>query len=561
MRLKLRRDSCRSDGAGASTKEDAEEETAETQAEPNQASQVSKEIEIKKEPDEASSLQANGGKPAENSDSAQAGPTVKEAVTSAGAQATDAEMSGADAEVEAAGSADGKGDGEAGGENERSEAVEGGKKEIEVIEGEEEEQNLGGTSLQPGDDAVPDATKVKGLRSAIQSSPQPKGPPQLSLNRIFLSFAANRKRLAIDAEAVKWVKIHRSEHWVEICIDVTRQSDQAMRKKGEEYLVCNGTLLEKRTKGQENYTAVTKSDIAAAWDAAQADTKPARARCLRRSTSSCHPSSVCRLVYRDGPARATRPIRTAARTSLAPQERPQRASRHPSAGQHRHRGKSDTAVSVATAQHVWTGKIEVLDPDPPPSMSRFLYDWVKESFIGSQKERRKFIYELLGREKKPTIKAEEDFPTASSEESDNARDARIARSFVEIVCVSSKASASPLPRLVRDARLDLVHHLDDLPGSVDARPARPVARRRRCTGEGGSRSNAHGVPTSDAVEGGRSDVEGRRRVGEEGRRCSRRAVKAAGVAKSGVQGRRHQQAGRQQHHGGAGARHGKRKRG
>ncbi|KAJ1021125.1 hypothetical protein NDA16_003911 [Ustilago loliicola] len=111
------------------------------------------------------------------------------------------------------------------------------------------------------------SSKGKKAKSAAEPAPAPqaKGPPQLSLNRIFLSFAANRKRLAIDAEAVKAVRIHRSEHWVEIIIDASRQNASASRKKGEEYLVCNGTLLEKRAKGQENYTAVTRSEIASVW--------------------------------------------------------------------------------------------------------------------------------------------------------------------------------------------------------------------------------------------------------------------------------------------------------
>lgn len=103
-----------------------------------------------------------------------------------------------------------------------------------------ESSNEAKQSDQP---AITASSKGKKPKSAAESVPQAKGPPQLSLNRIFLSFAANRKRLAIDAEAIKSVKIHRSEHWVEIVIDTSRQTASAGRKKGEEYLVCNGTLV------------------------------------------------------------------------------------------------------------------------------------------------------------------------------------------------------------------------------------------------------------------------------------------------------------------------------
>lgn len=551
-------------GPEPSTKEDAEAQTAETQAEQSQALQDPEETEIKNEPEETSALQANEVKAAEDSDSAQAGPAVEEALTSKGAEPTDAAMLGADAEVEAAGKVDGKGDGEAEGENEGGEAVEGENKGIDVVEGEEDTKDAEATSLQPGDDAAPDATKVKGLRSAVQSSPQPKGPPQLSLNRIFLSFAANRKRLAIDAEAVKSVKIHRSEHWVEICIDVTRQSDQVTRKKGEEYLVCNGTLLEKRTKGQENYTAVTKSDIAAAWDAVQPDVKPAESETpdeehLELPPFFRLPDSTTEMVLHvqlDPSAPLPEPAwlrKNDLNELLATLQRGSTAIA----------GKSDTAVLVATAQHVWTGKIEVMDPDPPPSMSTFLYEWVKESFIGSQKERRKFVDELLGREKKQsTIKAEEDVSTAPSEESNNARDARIARSFVEIVLRLIKGERVPPPPTLAETLASTSYTtsttypglfmlgLLDLSLVTDAARVRGKVDRMLMAFPRAVLLKAVDLTWKDVVESGRK--------GEAGPVVP---VKAAGVVKSGMQGRRHQQTGRQQHHGGAGARHGKRKRG
>lgn len=91
--------------------------------------------------------------------------------------------------------------------------------------------------------AVDEETPFDGNAAAASSKVSAsKGPPQLPLNRIFLSFAGNRKRLAINAEAVKSVRIHRSEHWVEIVIRASGQNE-AMLKKGQDFLVCNGTLV------------------------------------------------------------------------------------------------------------------------------------------------------------------------------------------------------------------------------------------------------------------------------------------------------------------------------
>ncbi|CBQ69571.1 conserved hypothetical protein [Sporisorium reilianum SRZ2] len=270
------------------------------------------------------------------------------------------------------------------------------------------------------------------------TEPQAKGPPQLSLNRIFLSFAANRKRLAIDAEAVKSVRIHRSERWIEIRIDASRPAEQTARKKGEAYLVCRGTLFEKRAKGQENYTAVTRADIAAAWEAAQpgaADGEHLELPPFFRLPASC--TDVVLHVHLDAGAPLPEPAwlrRNDVAELLAGLQR----------------GSSSGGVAGAgplDPPHVWAGKIEVLDPEPPPSMRTFLYEWVKESFIGSQRERRRFVDQLLGRRKRERTSvpeealiesAQDEKPpqpehAAEEDETDAERDARVARAFIEIV--------------------------------------------------------------------------------------------------------------------------------
>ncbi|TKY88367.1 hypothetical protein EX895_002719 [Sporisorium graminicola] len=329
-------------------------------------------------------------------------------------------------------------------------------------------------------DNDPTASKGKKLRSATDSEPPAKGPPQLSMNRIFLSFAANRKRLAIDAEAVKSVKIHRSEHWIEIRIDASRQADQAAPRKGEGYLVCRGTLLEKRTKGQENYTAVTRSHIAAAWETAATDSKLPGTELADDEHLELPPffrlddasTDLVLQVHLDPSAPLPEPawLRTNdMHELLASLQR----------GSSAIAGKSETAVSVGTAQHVWAGKIEVLDPDPPPSMSTLLSEWVRESFIGSQRERRKFVDELLGKKGKvrkaagegkeglaqvkveggEEAEAEAEMITVAGEkgtkvegderdaegeeEADAERDARVARAFVEIVLRLIKGERVP----------------------------------------------------------------------------------------------------------------------
>jgi hypothetical protein len=315
-----------------------------------------------------------------------------------------------------------------------------------AVKTEEEESTVDAAGKEATEESVPandaaeaastDGTSRK-TRQTADAAPQSKGPPQLSLNRIFLSFAANRKRLAIDAEAVRSVRIHRSEHWIEIRLLAARASGQAARKKGDEYLVSRGTLLEKRDKGQDNYTALTRSEIAAAWASAGASSEASSGAddgghlelppFFRLGDEADAGSELTLLVHLDPSAPLPEPawLRKNEVDDLL-------ASLQQRSG------------GVEAAQHVWFGKVEVVDPDPPPSMTTVLYEWVKESLIGSQKERRKFVDDLLRnrpRRAPVEVKKEQVEPAvgvkteqgATEVEMDSERDARVARAYVEMV--------------------------------------------------------------------------------------------------------------------------------
>ncbi|SNX86846.1 uncharacterized protein MEPE_05555 [Melanopsichium pennsylvanicum] len=331
-----------------------------------------------------------------------------------------------------------------------------------------QEQKQTESSAQIIHNAAGSAPKGEKTRSATaaESATTSKGPPQLPLNRIFLSFAANRKRLAIDAEAVKAVKIHRSEHWVEIRIDASsRSNERGKKKKGEGYLVCPGTLLEKRGKGQENYTAVTRSEIASAWEAAQSDEKSSTEAenehlelppFSRLASSGIYELTL--LVKLDPSAPLPEPAwlrKNDVSSLLATLQR----------GSSGVAGRPETAVTVGAAQHVWAGKIEVMDPDPPPSMSTVLCEWVKESLIGSQRERRVFADELLGKTPRNMgndvpVKAETDQvgsrtvkvegEQGKEEEKDeieksDERDGRVARNLIELALRLIKGERVTVP--------------------------------------------------------------------------------------------------------------------
>lgn len=106
-----------------------------------------------------------------------------------------------------------------------------------------------------------------------------KGPPQLSSNRIGLTYASGARRLVMDAEVVKEVRFCREEKRVEIVINAvtmprTRPRAASWKKRAEEWVICKGVLLESRKQGpvvehrkQDNvsYDAVSRRQLEHAW--------------------------------------------------------------------------------------------------------------------------------------------------------------------------------------------------------------------------------------------------------------------------------------------------------
>ncbi|KAJ1572749.1 hypothetical protein NDA15_002918 [Ustilago hordei] len=336
-------------------------------------------------------------------------------------------------------------------EDEAADATREGVGEKEEDKKQESKAKPGNETEQQDEESATASSTGKKAKPPADLAPQAKGPPQLSLNRIFLSFAANRKRLAIDAEAVKSVRIHRSEHWIEIIINTARQNAAAGRKKGEEYLVCNKTLLEKRAKGQENYTAVTLNGIASFWtsssssSASFAESNEAEHLELPPFFRLPHPSpQLTILVKLDPSAPLPEPTWLRKNDVASLLANLQRSS-----------GRSETAVSVGAAQHVWAGKIEVVDPDPPPSMGAVLYEWVKESVVGSQRERKRFVDQLLCKAKGHGVK---EAKKEEEGEKERERDVRVTRSFIEIIL-----------RLIKGERVAIPpSNLNDMGGSSSA---------------------------------------------------------------------------------------------
>lgn len=74
-----------------------------------------------------------------------------------------------------------------------------------------------------------------------KSSAPAKGPAPLSPNRVQVTYADTRKRLAIDADVIKSMKISRSENWVEIVVQLSSQAPTDNRR--DDFNIAKGTVV------------------------------------------------------------------------------------------------------------------------------------------------------------------------------------------------------------------------------------------------------------------------------------------------------------------------------
>lgn len=58
-------------------------------------------------------------------------------------------------------------------------------------------------------------------------------------------------------------------------------------------------------------------------------------------------------------------------------------------------GDLDAFLGPRAPDHVWVDKVTVVDPDPPPTMDTVLSDWAGESYLGSARDRRRFVAEAF----------------------------------------------------------------------------------------------------------------------------------------------------------------------
>lgn len=276
---------------------------------------------------------------------------------------------------------------------------------------------------------VEDETQAKEDDATDSNEPEwtafSRGPPQSSTNRISISFASTRRRLVVDAEAIKQVVFHRAHSTVDITVDVVtapgvKRRDQQDKKKGEEWVVIKGVLLEAREADTDNFGAVSRRVLESSWQEKRSSMwqegepqgEEANQDEEQDEQMDDHEESVTRSTkdnYKSLP-----PFYRLLPNHSGPEEERGHAPNvsemviHVTVDDSSLDAKwvktGDVAEWLSVLPGIqpslaadpvqsWVKKIHILDPEPPPTLADVYDVWVKTSNIGTALDRRQFLQE------------------------------------------------------------------------------------------------------------------------------------------------------------------------
>ncbi|PWN34235.1 uncharacterized protein FA14DRAFT_180862 [Meira miltonrushii] len=287
-------------------------------------------------------------------------------------------------------------------------------------------------------------------------TPFSRTPPQLSSNRITLSYASAKRRLTIDSNVIKLIEINRAQGTVRIVVDITTSEDSNKtnenqqtdgdKPKAEEWVIAKGVSLEARNDDQGPYFHVSRRELEACWrdrrgssgeeeegkqvDETLADEDKEKAGDEEESSVKAEESAKKEEEgEKDGAKEKPSQSVLTDFESLPPLFRllgshdgPKDEADEATIQNIRSAGEMTILVTLSdsTAKEAkwirtgnlsewlsilpgmqssistepmssWIGKMYVVDPDPPPTLTDVYDEWVKKSFIATALQRRSFL--------------------------------------------------------------------------------------------------------------------------------------------------------------------------
>lgn len=183
---------------------------------------------------------------------------------------------------------------------------------------------------------------------------EPKGPKMPSANRLSISYASGTRRLVVDAEIVDKLKVYRAEGRIEVFISLEREETDDLK----------GILIEGLSDTTRSYLP-----LPTLGDAPNSDPS------LPPFSKAAIPSQLMMAVYLDT-------------------ERPLSEPKWVKSGDVQEWLKSMFGRMfwvAGDAADGWERRIEVVDPDPAPTIWTVLEGWAANSPVGTSIERQRFL--------------------------------------------------------------------------------------------------------------------------------------------------------------------------
>ncbi|KAF8520061.1 hypothetical protein JB92DRAFT_2896025 [Gautieria morchelliformis] len=180
------------------------------------------------------------------------------------------------------------------------------------------------------------SSQIPGLTNSETVSSQHRLP---SPNRVSISYASGARRLLIDAQVVETMKIWRGEGRIEVLLSLERQGD----------LDLKGLLAETYSPGTQSY---------------------ARLQLLPTDDDLLPPLTLTIYLDKDKPMTEPRWVKT---------------------GDVEEWLRNTFGIFWVSGDDGWEKRIEVVDPDPPPTIHTVLENWSSSSLVGLDAERQRFV--------------------------------------------------------------------------------------------------------------------------------------------------------------------------
>ncbi|KAG9002902.1 hypothetical protein FRB90_011290 [Tulasnella sp. 427] len=301
-----------------------------------------------------------------------------------------------------------------------------------------EDQGLDTPIKAASPQVVPDAMDSKGeaghslkehdaaVSPALQTGNTPRGPMP-SPNRISISYAGSARRLVIDADVIESVKIKRGEGRIDVVLllddSTPPQAGPSLSTIKEEDLDGRSPIVGLESEATHDESAKPDTQEVAKPEAhlptikSEPQDEPVTSSAplpTTEVTPSDEPSQESTQAYKPVPhsshdadrtippfpkyltSGTNKPIRLRLLLYLD-KEKPLSEPKWVKTGDIEDWLKTMFGPVKTGPQTYasWSGKISIVDPDPPPNVYALVDSWVQHSMVGPPKERRRFINEHI----------------------------------------------------------------------------------------------------------------------------------------------------------------------